>query len=195
MLFRSPTAIACLSKPFYGRPPNNTHHFHRYRKAVDAAHTLAPTYSPRSWEIYERMKKSRRRMTIDVDDLDPAAVAQAVAGDHESRKETRLVTDTREEEENRDVLDLYVCCQCILYVLVSDVIPGDFPAKYMKDFYRERYDNLLVGSLFTWLGKQFKREHVTSFLICFSQYGRYRAIENKLWKGNDKALVESFPQK
>ena len=92
------------------------------------------------------MKKSRRRMTIGADDLDPAVVAQAVAGDHESRKETQLVTDTREEEENRDVLDLYVCCQCILYVLVSDVIPGVFPVKYMEDFYRERYDNPPPGS-------------------------------------------------
>lgn len=130
----------CLTEPVYGRAPNKTHHFHKYEKAVDAAH-MTPHYSPRQWELHERQKKTRRRMTIGADQLDPNMVSHAVEGDLESQKETQMVTDLREEEESRDLLDLYVCCQCSFYVLVSDVIPGVFASKYIDELYKEKYEN------------------------------------------------------
>ena len=36
------------------------------------------------------------------------------------------------------LLDLYLCCQCSMYCLVSDVIPGVFPQTLVDEFVREK---------------------------------------------------------
>ena len=39
------------------------------------------------------------------------------------------------------VLDLYLCCQCSMYCLVSDVIPGVIPLSLVNDFTQERFNH------------------------------------------------------
>lgn len=124
----------------YGVLKNKTHHFHVYRKAVDAAQ-MTPAYIPRSWERAERYKKSHRRMTIGSQELDSETVALAVEGDAKSKEETLMVTDLKEEEEAHNLLDLYLCCQCSLYVLASDVIPGVVPVKTVDALISEKEAN------------------------------------------------------
>ncbi|EJD03499.1 cysteine proteinase [Fomitiporia mediterranea MF3/22] len=163
----------CLESPV-GRPQNKTHHFHRYEKAVDAAH-ISPKYSPRAWERAERSKQSRRRMTIGSDDLDSEVVAAAVSGDLQSERMTQMVTDAKEEEETHYLLDLYVCCQCSFYVVVSDVIPSVIPYKTLDGFVAEKNSHPSVGKT-----EQQSVHAAWETVITI--------MENKLWKGNNKML-------
>ncbi|KAH8119745.1 cysteine proteinase [Phellopilus nigrolimitatus] len=163
----------CLEETPFGKP-NKTHHFHKYAKAVDARH-MSPKYEPRTWEKAERSKRSRRRMTIGSDDLDPEVVARAVQGDFQSEMKRQLVTNAKEEEEARDLLDLYVCCQCSFYVVVSDVIPGVIPCKYVDEFQYEKSENPPLGKT----GQQSVHAAWETVIT---------VIENKLWKGNNRLL-------
>lgn len=107
---------------------NLTHHFHRYERAVDAL-KLDPAFRRSEWEISVQKKQKRRKVTslnLDAISLD------------------KMSDDTMEDspsEEEGDLLDLYVCCQCSLYCIVSEVIPGVIPVKYIEEFMRERWDN------------------------------------------------------
>ena len=80
-------------------------------------------------------------MTIGSQELDSETVALAVEGDAKSKEETLMVTDLKEEEEAHNLLDLYLCCQCSLYVLASDVIPGVVPVKTVDALISEKEAN------------------------------------------------------
>lgn len=124
--------------------PNKTHHFHKYEKAVDAKNMSSP-YIARPWEKSEMSKTSRRRITVGNDYLQSEKVAYAVDGDLKSQVETQMATDSWEEEQSQYLMDLYVCCQCSLYVLVSDVIPGVIPLRYVEEFTLNKGKNPEVG--------------------------------------------------
>ena len=128
----------CLAESHHAH--NKTHHFHRYQKVVPAG-TMTPAYTPRDWERPESSKRSRRRITFGSDDLDPEMVARAVAGDVQSQIQTQKATEARESEDAEMLLDLYKCCQCQVYALVSDVIPGVIPVKVVDAFTTERRSN------------------------------------------------------
>ncbi|KIJ66462.1 hypothetical protein HYDPIDRAFT_86199 [Hydnomerulius pinastri MD-312] len=144
---------------------NKTHHFHRYEKAVDA-HKLDPAFRRTEWELSTEKKQKRRKITsLNLDEF---------SLDKMSEDTMNEVT----EEEEGDLLDLYVCCQCSVYCLVSDVIPGVIPVKYIDEFTRERWDNPPPGR---------KREEsvvcgLETFIII---------VENKLWKGESRPLTIS----
>lgn len=121
-------------------PQNKTHHFHRYQRVVDAS-TMTPSYAPREWERPESSKKSRRRITFGSNELDSDMVSRAVAGDVDSQLQTQKLTEAKEGEEARTLLDLYKCCQCHVHALVSDVIPGVIPVKVVESFTAERRSN------------------------------------------------------
>jgi ubiquitin carboxyl-terminal hydrolase 25/28 len=55
-----------------------------------------------------------------------------------------LTVDDSHEPEG-ELLDLYVCCQCSLYCVVSDVIPGVIPQRTFEAFVKERLDHSQVG--------------------------------------------------
>ncbi|OCB86190.1 cysteine proteinase [Sanghuangporus baumii] len=171
---RRKTTTNCLEETPIGRQQNKTHHFHRYEKAVDAAY-MTPKYTPRSWERLERSKRSHRRMTIGSDDLDPMIVEQAVEGDEQSEQITQKVIDAREELETHNLLDLYVCCQCSFYVVVSDVIPGVIPIKTLDAFITEKQNNPPVGKS-------------CQYSVHTAMETVMMVIENKLWRGNNKML-------
>lgn len=162
---------------------NLTHHFHRYEKAVDAL-KLDPAFRRSEWEISVQMKQKRRKVTslnLDAISLD------------------KMPDDAMEDsviEEEGDLLDLYVCCQCSLYCIVSEVIPGVVPVKYIEEFVRERWDNpapsrnreeSVVSGLETFL------VCVESFILHSKILTKCSIVENKLWRGENRSITISRP--
>lgn len=123
---------SCIdSEPSYGEEGNKTHHFHVYEKAVDA-HKLIPAFRRRPWEMVDKVKQKRRRMTtLNMDDLN-----MDTSGDLKMAEETLVDEDTE-----GDLLDLYVCCQCSLHCVASGVIPGVIPLKFVEEFNRSKLEN------------------------------------------------------
>jgi ubiquitin carboxyl-terminal hydrolase 25/28 len=98
-----------------GRQANKTHHFHYYKAAVDASKITVPLKRA-DWEHHSRTKPQRRQAVP----MDP-------------------------HEPEGELLDLYVCCQCSLYCVVSGVIPGVIPQRTFEAFIKERLDHPQVG--------------------------------------------------
>ena len=48
-------------------------------------------------------------------------------------------------DEEGDLLDLYVCCQCSVYCMSSGVIPGVIPRKYLEPFIKDKRDHPKPG--------------------------------------------------
>ena len=115
---------------------NKTHHFHLYEKAV-SANKLSPAFYRQEWEIVDKAKQRRRKMTTSV--LSMEDLSMDVAG------EDNLDKDTSRDDDDGDLLDLWVCCQCSLYCVVSDVIPGVIPLKFSEEFTRNRLENPVIG--------------------------------------------------
>jgi ubiquitin carboxyl-terminal hydrolase 25/28 len=59
-------------------------------------------------------------------------------GDMTMQLNPDMVDETLDADSDVDLLDLYVCCQCSCYVIVSDTLPGVIPAKYIEEFNAER---------------------------------------------------------
>ncbi|KAF9257095.1 cysteine proteinase [Marasmius fiardii PR-910] len=141
-------------------PSNQTHHFHKYPKAIDAL-KLTPPFRHNEWEVSEA-KQKRRAGQIITEDLDLEALK--TKADEES-----------ETEEEGTLLDLYMCCQCSFYCVASDVQPGVVPSDVWKKFIEEKLGNPPAGkkpeiSLFTGL---------ETLLM---------TIENTLWRSEHRAL-------
>jgi ubiquitin carboxyl-terminal hydrolase 25 len=116
-------------------PANKTHHFHIYRKAIDA-HTLNPPFYRNEWEKVERVKQLRRTKTIRIEEVN----LEMLQSDSDNKMEEDQV-----EEDEGDLLDLYVCCQCSFYCAASGVIPGVIPRRCFDEFIRDRRDHPAVG--------------------------------------------------
>ena len=151
LLWKSSAMDPPLSKSYNGRPlpdiarrrkthscvgenpqsvaqANKTHHFHYYEAAVDASKITIP-FKRADWEHHSRTKSRRR---------------QAVLIDPPNLTSSKLPVDDSHEPEG-ELLDLYVCCQCSLYCVVSDVIPGVIPQRCFEAFVKERLDHPQVG--------------------------------------------------
>jgi ubiquitin carboxyl-terminal hydrolase 25 len=111
------------------RPANVTHHFHAYERAVDARRLTHP-FNASEWEHEERSKLRHRRMTLRGDDPTTATTELAQA-----------VVEVEREDDEGDLLDLYVCCQCSFYVIVSHVIPGVISVKLLEDLVMNKVEN------------------------------------------------------
>lgn len=103
---------------------NKTHHFHRYERAVDARLLNTP-YKRSEWEEEEARKRRRRKMSL--------------------RDEGEHLAQEAEEEEEGDLLDLYVCCQCSVYCLSSQVIPGVIPVKFTEELTKDKLSHPALG--------------------------------------------------
>ena len=104
-------------------PANVTHHFHAYEHAVDARRLTHP-FTASEWEHEERSKLRHRKMTLTAEtELVPA------------------VEQVEREDDEGDLLDLYVCCQCSFYVIASHVIPGVVPVKLLEDMVKNKVEN------------------------------------------------------
>lgn len=56
-----------------------------------------------------------------------------------------MMDEDPNEIEEGDLLDLYICCQCSLYCVASDVIPGVISSKYVDEFVRNKKENPAPG--------------------------------------------------
>jgi ubiquitin carboxyl-terminal hydrolase 25/28 len=110
-------------------PVNVTHHFHAYERAVDARRLTHP-FNASEWEHEERSKLRHRKMTLRGSDPTAEATELGQAADEVER-----------EDEEGDLLDLYVCCQCSFYVVASNVIPGVVPVKLLEDLIKNKVEN------------------------------------------------------
>lgn len=133
---------------------NKTHHFHYYKAAVDASKITTP-FKRADWERHTRTKSRRR---------------QAVLMDHSN---LGAVGDSKQVEG--ELLDLYVCCQCSLYCVVLDAIPGVIPQRTLDAFMKEKQENPHVG-----------KTPVASLAIALDTI--LMIIEDRLWKGETRAL-------
>lgn len=122
---RRKRSASCLDggEQQYGRV-NKTHHFHRYEKAVDARCLTIP-YKRSEWEVDDQKKLKHRKATLIDIDAEPESEA-SMQGEREP------------DEPEGDLLDLYVCCQCSTYCLVSEVLPGVIPFRYVDEFTRDK---------------------------------------------------------
>ncbi|CAL1693817.1 unnamed protein product [Somion occarium] len=142
---------------------NKTHHFHRYERAVDAR-TLNPPFRRNEWEEDETRKRRRRKMTI-VENTDNVPAP-----------EEELTT-----RSGGDLLDLYICCQCSVYCLVSQVIPGVIPLKFLEEFTKEKLNNPSISR--------------TSRATALQAWETVLTIvENRLFKGENRVLPVTRPK-
>lgn len=109
-------------------PTNKTHHFHKYERAV-AARDLVTPYNRSEWEEETRRKQKRRKMTIHLDD----------------DGSTTTTTEEPPQEPEAEMLDLYLCCQCSTYCLVSEVLPGVIPLRMQDEFNKDKLAHPTLG--------------------------------------------------
>jgi len=106
-----------------GGEPNKTHHFHKYPKAIDA-YKLTPPLKIERWET--GMKTEGRSESLD-------NRAEKDAGSQDDQSQQKI--------EEGELLDLYICCQCSLYCVASDLIPGVIPTDYLNIFIKDKQSN------------------------------------------------------
>ncbi|KAK7686516.1 hypothetical protein QCA50_010114 [Cerrena zonata] len=155
---------SCIDESLHTQgQPNKTHHFHRYERAVDSRHLTTP-FRRSEWEVDETKKRRRHKMTI-IDN--PENVPTIEEEDFQSESQT-------------DLLDLFICCQCAVYCLVSRVIPGVIPLKIAEEFTKEKMANPSVDhtpratALRAW-------ETVTTI------------VQNRLFRGETRVLPVTRP--
>ena len=120
---------SCVSEnPQSVAQANKTHHFHHYPAAVDASNIAIP-FKHADWE-HHSCTKSQCQQAVPVDSPNLGSLGFTVDDSHKLEQE---------------LLDLYVCCQCSLYCVVSGVIPGVIPQRTFEAFVKERLDHPPVG--------------------------------------------------
>lgn len=139
---------------------NKTHHFHKYPKAIDS-HKLTPPLREDEWQSLENIKQKRRNGTIVMDEINVESLGEA--------------ENPMDTESEGKLLDLYVCCQCSLYVVASGVIPGVIPRKHFEEFVRGKRNNPIVGK-------------TGELSVVLSLETLLLAVENKLWKGDNRLI-------
>jgi ubiquitin carboxyl-terminal hydrolase 25 len=108
---------------------NKTHHFHLYKKAIDAS-KLNPPFLYDDWDAQRGMRQKRRNGIFEGSNSSSASLV-------EEERET--------EEEEGELFDLFLCCQCSFYCVASEIIPGVVPVKYFEDLTREKTQAPQVG--------------------------------------------------
>ncbi|KAK7063918.1 USP domain-containing protein [Favolaschia claudopus] len=141
---------------------NETHHFHKYEKAVDG-HKLDHALHFDNWDTIETVKHKRRVGTVLPGELD----FEKIALEDEDKMDV--------DEPEGPLLDLYVCCQCTCYLLRSAVIPGVIPRPLWDEFVTEKTTSPAVGKT----PERSVANAIETLLL---------AIENKLWKGESRML-------
>ena len=113
---------------------NKIHHFHKYEKAVDS-HKLTPPFRKDKWES---LKTVKQRCSIGNHHYDGANIK---ADDVDTLDDN----DVESAEEEGNLLDLYVCCQCSFYCVASGIIPGVIPQIYLEKLVRDKTRRPVVG--------------------------------------------------
>ncbi|KAH9884671.1 cysteine proteinase [Cubamyces lactineus] len=79
------------------------------------------------------------------------------------------------------LLDLYLCCQCSLYCLVSDVIPGVIPTKLVDEFTRDKLSHPAID-------KTPRATVVAGWETILT------VIDNRLWRDEQRSLPVGRPK-
>lgn len=125
----------CIGKDTNSSTANKTHHFHYYERAVDA-HGLTPPFHRQDWQMADQMKQRRRRMTTSTLGMGDLTMDAPKADD-------QMDQDTQEEEG--DLLDLWICCQCSVSGVSSAVIPGVIPVKFIDEYTKFKQSSPMPG--------------------------------------------------
>lgn len=141
---------------------NETHHFHHYPRAVDGSKLSTP-FRTDSWHTDEAMKQKRRGQTV-VDDIN-----------HLKNDEMEYASGSEKGDAEGFLLDLYICCQCSFYCLVSGPMPGVLSRKCLDEFARDKRHHPSPG----------KTPEVT---LSVATETLLLAIENKIFKGNNRLI-------
>ncbi|KAG2149405.1 hypothetical protein BD769DRAFT_1624093 [Suillus cothurnatus] len=161
---RRKRTVACADDSF--DKSKKTHHFHFYPKAVDSGQ-LNPAFHRAPWEIAALRKQKRRKITsVNLDDY------------AHKESDVKMNEDLPEGHVEGELLDLYVCCQCSVYCIASEAMPGVIALKYVEDFTKYRYDHPAIG-------RQPDESVVSGWETLIT------IIENKLWKGKNGQLTIS----
>lgn len=168
---------------------NMTHHFHRYAKAVDASKLTTP-FKRSEWEAQALRKQQRRKMTLHLDEDKPDSNAS-----------------TSSDSAEPDLLDLYICCQCSVYCLVSQVIPGVLPIRVLEEFVKDKYEHPPPGktgdlTVVTGFETIITYVMISSFAVRVSwtdiEYNDISYVcsilENRLWRGEHRVLPVTRPK-
>lgn len=158
---RRKRSVSCAEDSF--DKSKKTHHFHFYPKAVDSSQ-LNPPFHRAPWEVTAQRKQKRRKIT-------------SLSLDDSSAKDLDVIMneDPPEGHVEGELLDLYVCCQCSVYCIASEAMPGVIASRYVEDFTKYRYEHPAIGRL--------PDESVVSGWETLNTI-----IENKLWKGKNGQL-------
>ncbi|KAJ8454785.1 hypothetical protein ONZ45_g19169 [Pleurotus djamor] len=163
---RRKATVSCLREQDGGNS-NKTHHFHHYPRAIDSL-KLTPPFRHTPWQVEESIKQKRRAAFIP-GDIDMNSVNESAAEE--------LPPNPEEEGE---LLDLYMCCQCSLYCVSSGVIPGVIPRKYFEEFIKEKKASPPPGK-----SPEISIGNALDTIIM--------VIENRLWKGENRMLRVTRP--
>ncbi|KAG1813996.1 uncharacterized protein BJ212DRAFT_1482342 [Suillus subaureus] len=161
---RRKRTVTCADNSF--DKSKKTHHFHFYPKAVDSGQ-LNPAFHRAPWEVAAQRKQRRRKITsVNLDDY---AFKES---------DVKMNEDLPEGHVEGELLDLYVCCQCSVYCIASEAMPGVIALKYVEDFTRYRHEHPAIG-------RQPDESVVSGWETLIT------IIENKLWKGKNGQLPVS----
>ncbi|KAF8581701.1 cysteine proteinase [Ramaria rubella] len=154
---RRGTSDSCLDengdRPF--GLANLTHHYHCYPSAV-SSRSLNPPFAHAQWHSTPQT----------------APEADAILPAEENDKMEGIEPTTQPEDV---LLSMYVCCQCSVSVLCSDVIPGIVPARFLEELVQERAANPTPGQ-----SGADAAIHALDTTI--------KILENILWKNETRAL-------
>ncbi|KAF7303125.1 USP domain-containing protein [Mycena kentingensis (nom. inval.)] len=145
---------------------NETHHFHKYPRAVDASRLPQP-FKNDQWDTIETVKQKRRVATAPSElDLDKF-----------TEEDDKMDVD----EPEGPLFDLYLCCQCSFYVVRSpEVVSGVVRRQLWNDLIQQKKANPQPG-------KTPERS------VALAMETLLMAIENKLWKGEYRMLRVDRP--
>ena len=125
---RSRVHSCLVAQPLSAPRPNETHHFHYYKAAMDGSKIARP-FNRADWENLSRTEPRQQG-------TDPINHSSLDTPHHDSNY-------PREAEDN--LLDLFICCQCTVYIVVSDIIPGVIPCEAFEAFVREKLHHPQAG--------------------------------------------------
>jgi ubiquitin carboxyl-terminal hydrolase 25/28 len=124
---------SCIEEDHPFGKMNKTHHFHKYEKAVDS-HKLTPPFCRDEWQIFKGLKPHVGTF------IPPDWDINTIKDDDD----IGFMEKDTEDDEGR-LLDLYICCQCSFYCVVSGVIPGVIPRTYIDEVIRDKRKNPPLG--------------------------------------------------
>lgn len=128
---RRKRTVSCTDDSF--DKSKKTHHFHCYPRAVDSGQ-LNPAFHRAPWEVAAQRKQKRRKITsANIDDYTF------------KESDVKMNEDLPEGHVEGELLDLYVCCQCSVYCIASEAMPGVIALKYLEDFTKYRYEHPPIG--------------------------------------------------